>query len=71
MAWSEFDLEQGLWNVPEERMKKRREHIVPLPKQAIAMLNELKTYETNSDYLFPSRSDKVSLNLTLCLFSVE
>lgn len=56
--WNEFDLEQGLWNIPEERMKKRREHIVPLPTQAIAILNELKSYETNSDYLFPSRSDK-------------
>ena len=56
--WDEFDLEQGLWNIPEERMKKRREHIVPLPKQAIAILTELKTYETNSEYLFPSRSDK-------------
>lgn len=56
--WDEFDLEQGLWNIPEERMKKRREHIVPLPKQAIAILIELKTYETNSEYLFPSRSDK-------------
>ena len=56
--WTEFDLEQGLWNIPEERMKKRREHVVPLPKQAIAILNELKTYETTSEYLFPSRSDK-------------
>jgi integrase len=56
--WDEFDLEQGLWNIPEERMKKHREHVVPLPKQAIAILTELKTYETNSEYLFPSRSDK-------------
>lgn len=56
--WSEFDLEQGLWNIPEERMKKRREHVVPLPKQAIAILKELKSYTTDSEYLFPSRSDK-------------
>ena len=56
--WDEFDLEQGLWNIPEERMKKRREHVVPLPKQAVVILQELKTYETNSEYLFPSRSDK-------------
>lgn len=56
--WSEFDLEQGFWNIPEERMKKRREHVVPLPKQARAILNELKSYETDSEYLFPSRSDK-------------
>lgn len=56
--WQEFDLEQGLWNIPAERMKKRREHLVPLPTQATTLLKELQSYETNSEYLFPSRSDK-------------
>lgn len=56
--WSEFDVENALWNIPEERMKKRREHVVPLPTQAITLLNELNSYKTNSEYLFPSRSDK-------------
>lgn len=56
--WEEFDLEQGLWNIPEHRMKKRREHVVPLSTQAVTILRELQTYETNSEYLFPSRSDK-------------
>ena len=58
-TWDEFDLlDNGLWNIPEQRMKKRREHVIPLPTQAIALLKELKSFETNSDYLFPSRSDK-------------
>ena len=56
--WEEFDLEQGLWSIPEYRMKKRREHVVPLSTQAVAILKELQTYQTNSEYLFPSRSDK-------------
>ena len=56
--WDEFDLEQGLWSIPEYRMKKRREHVVPLSTQAVAILKELQTYQTNSEYLFPSRSDK-------------
>lgn len=56
--WEEFDLEQGLWCIPEERMKKRREHIIPLPTQAILLINELMSYQTNSEFLFPSRSDK-------------
>lgn len=56
--WDEFDLEQGLWNIPEHRMKKRREHVVPLANQAVTILKELQTYQTNSEYLFPSRSDK-------------
>ncbi len=40
--WDEFDLEQGLWNIPEYRMKKRREHVVPLSTQAVQLLQELK-----------------------------
>jgi integrase len=57
-TWNEFDLDNALWNIPEERMKKRREHVVPLPTQAVAILKELKSFETNSEFLFPSRSDK-------------
>ena len=56
--WDEFNFDEAVWNIPELRMKKRREHVVPLPTQAITILKELKTYETNSEYLFPSRSDK-------------
>ncbi|MFC2993929.1 tyrosine-type recombinase/integrase [Acinetobacter sichuanensis] len=56
--WDEFNFDHAIWNIPEERMKKRREHVVPLSKQAVAILQELKTYETNSEFLFPSRSDK-------------
>ncbi len=55
--WPEFDLDSGHWNIPAERMKKRREHIIPLPKQAIELLKKLKAIPTNSDYLFPSRSN--------------
>lgn len=55
--WSEFDLAQGVWTIPQERMKKRREHIIPLPKQAIKLLEELKPLSGHSDYLFPSRSN--------------
>jgi len=57
-TWSEFDLDNALWNIPEQRMKKRREHVVPLSTQAVAILKELKSFETNSEFLFPSRSDK-------------
>ncbi len=55
--WHEFDLDEGLWNIPEERMKKRREHIIPLPTQAVNLLNELKSIRCESEYLFPSRSN--------------
>ena len=39
--WEEFDIERAEWRIPAERMKMRAEHIVPLSKQAIAVLEEL------------------------------
>jgi integrase len=39
--WSEFDLDEATWTIPTERMKARRPHIVPLPRQAVAILRQL------------------------------
>jgi integrase len=39
--WSEFDLENALWNIPAERMKIRTPHIVPLARQALEVLDTL------------------------------
>jgi integrase len=39
--WDEFNLDGRVWSVPAERMKMRRPHRVPLPKQAISVLKEL------------------------------
>lgn len=44
--WSEFDLDAAQWRIPAERMKKRRPHIVPLSKQAMAVVRELQTFAT-------------------------
>ena len=40
--WSEFDLDEGLWHVPAERMKMRRPHSVPLCARAVEILEETK-----------------------------
>ncbi len=40
--WNEFDLVEGVWVVPAERMKMKREHRVPLPAAALALLEGLK-----------------------------
>ncbi len=40
--WSEFDLEAATWTIPKERMKARRPHVVPLPRQALAILRQLQ-----------------------------
>lgn len=58
--WEEINLEAAEWIIPAERMKKRREHIIPLPTQAVELLTELKAYSTDSPYLFPSRSSNNS-----------
>jgi hypothetical protein len=42
MAWPEVDLEAGVWTVPEDRMKSEREHVVPLPAQALALLRSMR-----------------------------
>jgi integrase len=52
--WAEFDLEGGLWTIPAERMKARREHRVALPKRALAIVKELSTAKS-SDYVFPGQ----------------
>jgi len=53
-VWSEFDLRERVWSIPAVKMKMRRDHNVPLPDQAIALLDELKTMNNKSEYLFPS-----------------
>lgn len=55
--WDEFDLEAGLWLIPAERMKRRREHLVPLPRQAIELLVDLRYLTGAYPLLFPGRSN--------------
>lgn len=52
--WSEFDLEKAEWRIPAKKMKMRVLHIVPLSKQALAILEELKPLTGSGKYLFPS-----------------
>ncbi|CZT27367.1 MULTISPECIES: tyrosine-type recombinase/integrase [Pseudomonas] len=56
--WEEFDLEAAIWRVPSRRMKARKEHIVPLPRQAIQMLNVLQGITGNRTHLFPGRDNR-------------
>ncbi len=56
-SWKEFDLEQGLWTIPAERMKSREAHRVPLSHQAIELLNKLHGVSGHREFLFPNRSD--------------
>jgi integrase len=51
---SEIDLDAAEWHISGERMKMQHDHIVPLPRQALLVLNELKTITGDSIYVFPS-----------------
>jgi len=54
-AWSEFDLDAAQWRIPAQRMKMGERHIVPLARQAIPLLRELRKLNAWSDtYVFPS-----------------
>jgi integrase len=52
--WDEIDLDGAQWLIPAERMKMRRPHIVPLSRQTIAALNELRTLNGSRDWVFAS-----------------
>lgn len=55
--WSEFDLEAGTWRIQARRMKKRKEHFVALPRQAVEMLKLLKELNGKGTHVFPNRND--------------
>ena len=68
--WDELDLENAIWRIPSERMKLRVEHLVPIPKQALAIFNELKNYRGESEYVFPGdRNPKQPMSNNTLLYS--
>lgn len=52
--WTEIDLDKAMWIIPAERMKMGSEHMVPLAKQSIAILKELKEMNGKREFVFPS-----------------
>ncbi len=63
-AWAEIDLQQALWTIPASRMKRAKDgkqfgdpHLVPLPKQAVAILSDLHRITGNGLLVFPGERD--------------
>ncbi|MHB8414805.1 MAG: tyrosine-type recombinase/integrase [Acidiferrobacteraceae bacterium] len=54
--WEEIGFEKAERLIPAEQMKKDKPHLVPLSKQALAMLEELKGLAGNSSWVLPSRN---------------
>jgi len=58
LEWSEIDLEAGEIRIRAERMKMKRPHIVPLSRQAVAILREIRHLTGDGLYVFPSERSK-------------
>jgi integrase len=52
MTWAEID--GDLWRIPGERMKRRKDHLVPLSRQALGIIDKMHQRSRGSDYVFPS-----------------
>ena len=68
--WAEYDLNNALWIVPATRMKMRNEHVVPLTRQAINILTELKPIAGDSRYLLPGRNPNKPISNNTLLFAL-
>jgi integrase len=53
-TWDEIDFEAKQWNIPGPRMKLKKDHIVPLSRQAVDILRELQPITGASRYIFPN-----------------
>ena len=56
--WAEVDLDKAIWTIPASRTKMRREHQVPLPRQALAVLVDLKAITGGGRLVFPGIRSK-------------
>lgn len=55
--WADIDFDKGIWQIPAERMKMRRPHIVPISRQARELLEELHQLTGRGRYVFHGRND--------------
>ena len=55
--WVDIDFDKGVWNIPAERMKMRRPHLVPLSSQVRELLEEIRQLTGRGKYVFPGRND--------------
>jgi integrase len=52
--WAEVDLDAAEWLIRAERTKMRRPHLVPLSRQALEILSEMKRHTSTGKFVFPS-----------------
>lgn len=57
MWWGEIDWKEELWEILADRMKMKREPIVPLPHQAVQVLQEINKIDVGAELVFPAPRD--------------
>ena len=68
--WQEFALDQAVWIIPAARRKMKTEHVVPLSRQAVAILRELQSIGGGSRYVFPGRNPDKPISNNTMLFAL-
>ena len=61
-TWGEFNLDSALWTIPSERTKNGKSHVVPLPSQAVEILQERKESTGGVGLVLPGRTSGKSLS---------
>jgi len=70
--WGEFDFDAAEWRIPAAKMKMKQRHIVPLSRQALSVLEELRIYTGHGRFLFPSiRTDTKPIAVESMLVAVR
>jgi integrase len=71
--WEEIDDLEGkapIWRIPAARMKRKRDHLVPLSRQSVATLRELRALSGQSPYVFPSPGKEGCMSNNTMLFAL-
>lgn len=62
MKWADLNLDEAVWTIPAEQTKMRREHRVPLSRQAIAIIRSMEDVASYSQHVLPSFNPKKPLS---------
>ena len=67
--WEEFDFTQRQWVIPAERMKMKQTHVVPLARQVVSLLCELREWNGSNALLFPGQASSTRPITDMCLLN--
>lgn len=58
--WADINIEESVWVIPAEEMKRRKAHRVPLTPATLAILEQMKPLSGHHEYVFPSERNEKS-----------